>query len=75
MMVRAKSIGGVRMPDRDSVAVERPVGNERRNGSRRLEGWRWCMPICGTLAWRDGFKTGPATPNGQDAYDGKLIVW
>ena len=30
--------------------------------------------VCGTLAARDGFKTGPRTPNGQDAYDGKLIV-
>lgn len=30
--------------------------------------------VCGTLAARDGFKTGPRPPNGQDAYDGKLIV-
>lgn len=27
----------------------------------------------GTLCWRDGYKTGTSTPNGQDAYDGKLI--
>ena len=30
--------------------------------------------VCGTLAARDGIKTGQRTPNGQDAYDGKLIV-
>lgn len=27
------------------------------------------------LAYRDGYKTGPGTPNGQDAFDGKLLVW
>lgn len=29
---------------------------------------------CGTLCARDGIKTGPGCPNGQDAWDGKLIV-
>lgn len=28
----------------------------------------------GTLCARDGIKTGPHTPNGEDAYDRKLIV-
>lgn len=28
----------------------------------------------GTLCARDGIKTGPGCPNGQDAWDGKLIV-
>lgn len=30
--------------------------------------------VCGTLAARDGIKTGPGCPNGQDAYDGKIVV-
>lgn len=30
--------------------------------------------VAGTLCYRDGFKTGASTPNGQDAYDGKLVV-
>lgn len=30
--------------------------------------------VCGTLAERDGIKTGPGCPNGQDAYDGKVVV-
>ena len=30
--------------------------------------------IVGTLCARDGIKTGPGCPNGQDAWDGKLIV-
>lgn len=30
--------------------------------------------VCGCLAARDGIKTGTHTPNGQDAYDGKLVV-
>lgn len=28
----------------------------------------------GTLCARDGIKTGAGSPNGQDAWDGKLIV-
>ena len=34
----------------------------------------WPLDCCGTLCARDGFKTGPRTPNGQDAFDRKLIV-
>ena len=30
--------------------------------------------VCGTLAARDGIKTGSRTPNGQDAGEGKLVV-
>ena len=30
--------------------------------------------VVGTLCARDGIKTGPGCPNGQDAWDGKLIV-
>ena len=40
-----------------------------------------CKPLllfptdfAGTLCARDGIKTGPHTPNGEDAYDRKLIV-
>lgn len=34
----------------------------------------WPCDCIGTLCARDGFKTGPRTPNGQDAFDKKLIV-
>ena len=34
----------------------------------------WPLDCCGTLCARDGFKTGPRTPNVQDAQDHKLIV-
>ena len=30
--------------------------------------------FAGTLCARDGIKTGPHTPNGEDAYDRKLVV-
>lgn len=30
--------------------------------------------FAGTLCARDGIKTGPSTPNGEDAYDRKLVV-
>ena len=30
--------------------------------------------VCGILCARDGFKTDPRTPNGQDATENKLIV-
>lgn len=30
--------------------------------------------FAGTLSARDGIKTGPGTPNGEDAYDRKLVV-
>ena len=30
--------------------------------------------FAGTLCARDGIKTGPGTPNGEDAYDRKLVV-
>ncbi|MBO6031805.1 MAG: hypothetical protein J6Q22_10155 [Prevotella sp.] len=32
------------------------------------------LDFAGTLCARDGIKTGPSTPNGEDAYDRKLIV-
>lgn len=32
------------------------------------------LDVCGTLCARDGIKTGARTPNGQDAFDRKLIV-
>ena len=32
------------------------------------------LDFAGTLAARDGIKTGPSTPNGEDAYDRKLVV-
>ena len=32
------------------------------------------LDFAGTLCARDGIKTGPRTPNGEDAYDRKLIV-
>lgn len=32
------------------------------------------LDFAGTLCARDGIKTGPATPNGEDAYDRKLGV-
>lgn len=31
------------------------------------------LDFAGTLAARDGIKTGPSTPNGEDAYDRKLV--
>ena len=34
----------------------------------------WPLDCCGTLCARDGIKTGPRTPSGQDAYDRKLVV-
>lgn len=32
------------------------------------------LDFAGTLCARDGVKTGPGTPNGEDAYDRKLVV-
>lgn len=32
------------------------------------------LDFAGTLCARDGIKTGPKTPNGEDAYDRKLVV-
>ena len=32
------------------------------------------LDFAGTLCARDGIKTGPRPPNGEDAYDRKLIV-
>lgn len=32
------------------------------------------LDFAGTLCARDGIKTGPGTPNGEDAYDRKLVV-
>lgn len=32
------------------------------------------LDFAGTLCARDGIKTGPSTPNGEDAYDRKLVV-
>ena len=32
------------------------------------------LDCCGTLCARDGIKTGRRTPNGQDAFDKKLVV-
>lgn len=32
------------------------------------------LDYVGTLCARDGVHTGPGSPNGQDAYDKKLIV-
>ena len=32
------------------------------------------LDFAGTLCARDGIKTGPHSPNGEDAYDRKLIV-
>ena len=31
------------------------------------------LDFAGTLCARDGIKTGPSTPNGEDAYDRKLV--
>lgn len=31
------------------------------------------LDFCGTLTARDGIKTGSGTPNGEDAYDKKLV--
>ena len=33
------------------------------------------LDYVGTLCARDGIKTGDHTPNGQDAYDNKLVVY
>lgn len=32
------------------------------------------LDFSGTLCARDGIKTGPHTPNGEDAYDRKLVA-
>ena len=32
------------------------------------------LDFAGTLCARDGIKTGSGTPNGEDAYDRKLVV-
>ena len=42
----------------------------------RKKGYKLLFPLdfVGTLCARDGIKTGPHTPNGEDAYDRKLIV-
>ena len=34
----------------------------------------WPLNCCGTLCARDGIKTVPRTPSGQDAWQKKLIV-
>lgn len=52
--------------DSYNQAIEREVSQTVR--------LRWCVKVAGTLCWRDGFKTGTHTPNGQDAYDFKLVV-
>lgn len=33
------------------------------------------LDFAGTLCARDGIKTGPGTPNGEDAYDRKLVAF
>lgn len=52
---------------------EQPSADPAPDGRRSRTDYRFNAPVSGTLCWRDGFKTGPSTPNGQDAYDGKLI--
>ena len=44
--------------------------------SIRKENYSLLFPLdfAGTLCARDGIKTGPSTPNGEDAYDRKLVV-
>ena len=76
------SNGGHAMPTIAASEWRRPQGEKDRNGGyvlqrpvRATQTSGGSNPqVCGTLAARDGFKTGPRTPNGQDAYDGKLIV-
>ncbi len=76
------SNGGHAMPTIAASEWRGPQGEKDRNGGYVLHRPRRATQtgggtnpqVCGTLAARDGFKTGPRTPNGQDAYDGKLIV-
>ena len=76
------SNGGHAMPTIAASEWRGPQGEKDRNGSYVLQRPVRATQIsggsnpqvCGTLAARDGFKTGPRNPDGQDAYDGKLIV-
>ena len=69
------SNGGHAMPTIAASEWRGPQGEKDRNGGYVLQRPVRSNPqVCGTLAARDGIKTGPRTPNGQDAYDGKLIV-
>ena len=80
--ITTNSNGGHAMPTIAASEWRGPQGEKDRNGGyvlqrpvRATQTSGGSNPqVCGTLAARDGFKTGPRTPNGQDAYDGKLIV-
>ena len=56
-----------------SQVIRRSPGGEN---AVVLSGFRLAYPLdhCGTLCWRDGFKTGRRTPSGMDANQKKLIV-
>lgn len=45
-------------------------------GDPDKSGYRLAFPLdfAGTLCARDGIKTGPHSPNGEDAYDRKLVA-
>lgn len=72
----AAVVEGVHPDGRGPYALRRelPSSDTAHPDKRRSRrDYRFNPPVSGTLCWRDGFKTGPSTPNGQDAYDGKLI--
>lgn len=57
-----------------SHTIRRSPGGE--NAVFNPDAFRLAFPLdhCGTLCWRDGYKTGRRVPNGQDATEKKLIV-
>ena len=52
---------------------ERPPSKLRSIKMRKYD-LMFPLDFAGTLCARDGIKTGPHSPNGEDAYDRKLIV-
>ena len=61
-----------------ALTIRRTGGGEGsvwlRNDGKTAFDLIWPLDCCGTLCARDGIKTGRRTPNGQDAFDKKLVV-
>ena len=56
-----------------TLYAERPPAILRSIPMRKYD-LMFPLDFAGTLCARDGIKTGPHSPNGEDAYDRKLVV-
>lgn len=56
-----------------TLYAERPPATLRSIKKRKYD-LMFPLDFAGTLCARDGIKTGPHSPNGEDAYDRKLVV-